>query len=84
MFVILAAVAALNAITPPLEAADPAATDQKPVCRSDTATGSHFAKRICHTKADWKAMDAERERVGRAANDSRSGMQMEGFAKQSY
>ena len=84
MIFILVAAAALQATTPSLGAPASAAADRKAVCRSDTATGSHFAKRICHSTADWKALDAERERVGRAANASRSGMQMEPFSKQQY
>jgi hypothetical protein len=55
------------------------AVDKRKVCRSNVPTGSHFAKRICHTKADWRAVDAENELIGRATNASRSGMQTEPF-----
>ena len=47
-------------------AADPAvpqpdAKDKK-VCRTEEATGSLFVKRVCHTKAEWAAIEVERQR----------------------
>jgi len=35
----------------------------KPVCRREEETGSVVAKRVCHTKAEWAAMDAEADRT---------------------
>jgi hypothetical protein len=58
--------------------------DARKVCRSNIPTGSHFAKKVCHTIADWKAVDAENERIGRATNAGRNGMQSEPFAKQRF
>lgn len=84
MLVVLAAAAALAGSDRPADG-PPAAVDAKPVCRSDTPTGSHFTKRICHTRADWKLIDAHNEQMGRALNNGgRGGMQSEGFAKQQY
>lgn len=39
-------------------AAKPMAAE-KPICRSETSTGSRFSKKICHTKAEWSAMSAD-------------------------
>lgn len=35
---------------------------EKPVCRRVEETGSVVAKRVCHTKAEWAAMDDETDR----------------------
>ena len=40
-------------------AAKPLANPNKRICRADTDTGSLMAKRICHTRAEWAAMDSE-------------------------
>lgn len=34
-----------------------AAPADKKVCRSTTLVGSHIPKRICHTAAEWHAID---------------------------
>lgn len=34
-------------------------TAEKPICRSETPTGSRFAKKVCHTRAEWNAMSAD-------------------------
>jgi len=31
---------------------------EKKICRTERATGSYFTKRICHTKAEWDALEA--------------------------
>lgn len=31
---------------------------QKPICRSETTTGSRFTTRTCHSKEEWTAIDA--------------------------
>lgn len=51
---------------------------QKRVCRSDTATGSHMSKKICHTKAEWVQADAASRRNAPGAGIA--GMQSEPFA----
>lgn len=49
--------------SPPAPAADKqTAEKEKKVCRSEEATGSLFVKRVCHTKAEWAALDLEGER----------------------
>lgn len=40
----------------------PAAEKEKKVCRSEESTGSLFVKRVCHTKAEWAALDLEGQR----------------------
>jgi hypothetical protein len=77
--------AGLAALPSPALATDNQLADlDKKICRSDVPTGSHFPKRVCHTRAEWKTVDAENEVIGRATNASRSGMQMEPFANQRY
>ena len=39
------------------DAADQPAKEKK-ICRSERPTGSYFTKRTCHTRAEWKAIDA--------------------------
>ncbi|MES1974328.1 MAG: hypothetical protein V4472_17870 [Pseudomonadota bacterium] len=50
---------------------------QKPVkiCRQEAPTGSHFAKRICHTEAQWTAIHAAEDHQGTfgATQGARSG-----------
>lgn len=41
----------------PTPAPSPAA--EKPICRREVATGSTLSKRICHTKAQWAAINAD-------------------------
>ena len=36
-------------------------SDDKPVCVSDQSTGSILAHRTCHSAAEWKAMQKERD-----------------------
>lgn len=47
--------------------------DEKPVCRSQGArTGSILSrKRICHTRAEWQAIDVAAARDTQAALDAR-------------
>jgi hypothetical protein len=52
---------AQNAATGATPAAAPA--KEKLVCRREEETGSVVAKRVCHTKAEWAAMDAEADRT---------------------
>ena len=40
--------------SPPPSAVPPQA--EKPICRTETQTGSRFSKRICRTKAEWSAI----------------------------
>lgn len=35
-----------------------AAASEKLVCRTTQKTGSYFRQRVCHTKAEWDAMQA--------------------------
>lgn len=55
--------------------ADPApdAAKEKKICRSEEVTGSIFTKRVCHTKAEWVALEAERERGAAALRNRRDG-----------
>ena len=83
MFAMLALVAApapLAAQSAPTPASAVSAKPdpmQKRVCRSDTATGSHFSKRTCHTKAEWAEIDGVNRRSAPSAGVG--GMQSEPF-----
>nr|WP_250890117.1 hypothetical protein [Sphingobium nicotianae] len=64
-----ASVAAATAIGAPAFATEKAPSDksqsndgEKKVCRSDTTTGSIMPKRICRTRAEWAAIDAQGQR----------------------
>lgn len=37
---------------------DAKSVKEKKICRSEQTTGSYFAKRTCHTRDEWKAIDA--------------------------
>lgn len=54
-----AALAQTNAPSSATGAAVPAAQIKppKPVCRSETRTGSLFPTRTCHSKEEWAAID---------------------------
>ncbi|WP_206244906.1 hypothetical protein [Novosphingobium terrae] len=43
-------------------AATPAPVKEKRTCRLDDDTSSIVPKRICHTKAEWAAIEAEQNR----------------------
>lgn len=34
---------------------------EKPICRRIQVTGSNMAKRECHSRAEWKAIDAQQD-----------------------
>lgn len=42
---------------------------EKKICRSEQTTGSYFAKRTCHTRDEWKAIDAANTDNAHAALD---------------
>lgn len=56
----------------PVDATSDAAKEKK-ICRSEEVTGSMFTKRVCHTKAEWAALEAERERGAAALRNRRDG-----------
>jgi hypothetical protein len=63
----------------PAAAAAPAATqaapEEKPSCRSYRVTGSIMpGKRICHTKAEWRVIDAQMSEEARRALGRDRGM----------
>lgn len=37
------------------------AAPEKPVCRRIQVTGSNMAKRECHSRAEWKTIDAQQD-----------------------
>ena len=41
---------------------DHSADKDKKLCRMEDVTGSLFPKRVCSTKAEWAAVDSERNR----------------------
>lgn len=59
---IIIAAAMLAAAIPGAVLAQPdagkAAKADKKICRSDTPTGSIMPRSICHTRAEWEAIDA--------------------------
>ena len=63
----------LAQVTPPTTAAaasEPPAKDQK-ICRREETTGSVISTRVCLTKAEWVAVDAERQRAADQFSASR-------------
>jgi len=46
---------AVQAGAPASEPQEPAT--EKPVCRREQAVGSFLAKRVCHSKREWVAID---------------------------
>ncbi len=69
---------AVQAQTAPADAA-PAAAPAKPVkekriCRAEEDTSSIVAKRICHTKAEWSAIDGAQQNSVDAAALQRNNM----------
>lgn len=78
----LAGIAAALSVGPALahqnDAADQPAMEKK-ICRSERPTGSYFTKRTCHTREEWKAIDATnasdarlmRDRVGQPTGNGR-------------
>ena len=71
---LLMALAAVPAMaSPAVPATAPAKTDEKPVCRSVSATGSYMRQRVCHTKAEWAAIkELESSKVDRMLQDRRN------------
>jgi hypothetical protein len=61
LFLASAAAAHQSPPAPPAAAAADGQRPQteKPICRSETPTGSRFPKRVCHTKAEWSAMTVD-------------------------
>ncbi len=51
---------AAQAQTAPTDAAPPKpAVKDKKICRTEDDTGSIVPKRVCHTKAEWEAINAQ-------------------------
>jgi len=52
---------------------------EKKICRSERPTGSYITKRTCHTREEWKTIDAAnadearlmRDRVGQPSGNGR-------------
>jgi hypothetical protein len=67
---ILALIAAAqdNTTVPP---APPPSASEKKICQSETATGSMFSKRVCHTRAEWDAIAQQRSASVDRARSSR-------------
>jgi hypothetical protein len=53
-------------------AAGPAKTDDKPVCRSEKSTGSRISTSECHSRAEWVEIDAVRAKQAEAFQRSQS------------
>lgn len=64
-----------GALAAALQAAPaPAPVVEKPVCRRETPTGSNMSRRVCHTKAEWNAIDVANAAATNATlNGSRNG-----------
>ncbi|WP_343615376.1 hypothetical protein [Novosphingobium sp.] len=52
---------AVQAQTAPSDAAPAKPVKEKRICRAEEDTSSIVAKRICHTKAEWSAIDGAQE-----------------------
>jgi hypothetical protein len=60
----------LQAAPGPAPSPSPATAD-RPICRREVPTGSNFAKKVCHTRADWAAIDDANARNAGSALDNR-------------
>jgi hypothetical protein len=55
------------------------AKEDKPICRRQAVTGSNFAKRECHTKAEWAEIRArDAANAERALDNRRAGSGLSG------
>ena len=71
----LAQQAAVPQTTPTTEQAK----EDKPICRRQAVTGSNFAKRECHTKAEWAEIHArDAANAERALDNRRAGSGLSG------
>ena len=55
---LLAAMLALPQAEAPAPAATPTPVPEKQICRRETYTSSNLMKRVCHTRAEWAAINA--------------------------
>jgi hypothetical protein len=75
---ILSSSAGLAQTTAPATAADVVAPQAKskppkPVCRTESVTGSMFPARTCHSGEEWKAIDSARAADADQMSHSRTG-----------
>lgn len=72
---LLLAVQTAPAPAQPAAAAVPAPAQEKKTCRRDESLGTIIAKRVCHTQAEWAAIDQQNarnaERFGNDRDNSR-------------
>lgn len=58
----------------PAPVATPKPEAEKPICRRETPTGSNFAIKTCHTKAEWAARSAahadDMDKMARSRNNT--------------
>jgi hypothetical protein len=60
--IVLMASAAAQAQDAPSDTGSPKpAVKEKKICRTEDDTGSIVPRRICHTKAEWAAINAQQE-----------------------
>ena len=63
---------ALLATSPALAKEKKPADPNKKACRSEIPTGSRMSTRLCHTLAEWAAIDTANETGARALSDHAS------------
>lgn len=62
---------AAPATAPATEATEATDPDQQIVCRREKPTGSNFYRKVCATKAEWKALGVQRA-LGEGMGTNRS------------
>jgi len=67
---LLGLIATASQAAQPAPAPSPPAAD-KPICRREVPTGSNFARRVCHTKAEWASIDGANQRGAESALQNR-------------
>ncbi len=72
-FSILAVVSISTAAAAQNETMPPPAPEKK-ICRSENVTGSMMAKRVCHTRSEWSAINAANEAATDNTLRQRQGM----------
>ena len=72
MLIVAALLLVAQQATPPASATPaPVAAEPKKVCRREQSLGTIFSKRVCHTPAEWAAIDAENTRTAERFGDVR-------------
>jgi hypothetical protein len=71
-FVILTTLAVASFAVPAVAKDKKPADPNRKVCRSEQVTGSIFGRSVCHTVAEWRAIDDANRRDARNVDDKKT------------